>query len=247
MNKTSFATLKGQAKASLTNNYWNCFGVCAVVTIIISTLVSIVTAISVILAAVIVYWYMGLGGDAAVTAMSSISSLASTVITIPIAIFVLVPVSIGIVKYFINAAHDTQNANDVLFPFKNRFGNVVLTNFLLSLYTFFWSLLFIVPGIIKSFEYSMIPYIMAENPAIDRKRAFEVSKALTDGNKWRIFVFGLSFIGWILLSMLTCGIGVFFLDPYMQAAYTQLYFDLKLEATAKGTVNQEDFTYNNVN
>ena len=90
----------------------------------------------------------------------------------------------------------------------------------------------------------MIPYILAENPAMDRRRAFEVTKSLTDGNKGRIFLFSLSFFGWIILSFITFGIGFLFLEPYISASFTQLYFDLKAEAIAKGTVMPEEFTYN---
>ena len=92
--------------------------------------------------------------------------------------------------------------------------------------------------------YLMVPYILAENPAMDRRRAFEVTKSLTDGNKGRIFLFSLSFIGWIILSCITFGIGFLFLEPYISASFTQLYFDLKAEAIAKGTVTPEEFTYN---
>ena len=146
--------------------------------------------------------------------------------------------------FFIKATVNAPNVYDLFFPYKNNLGNVIGINVFVAIYTFLWSLLFIIPGIIKSFQYSMIPYILAENPAMDRRRAFEVTKSLTDGNKGRIFLFSLSFIGWIILSCITFGIGFLFLEPYMSASFTQLYFDLKAEAIAKGTVTPEEFTYN---
>ena len=69
----------------------------------------------------------------------------------------------------------------------------------------------------------MITYILAENPGIDSKRAFELSKEMTDGEKFDIFWLGLSFIGWILLGTLACGIGVLFVEPYIQATFAELY------------------------
>lgn len=194
-----------------------------------------------IIFAIMLYTPYGYGG-----VMTNEWSLQLRIIDLPFSIFISLPLSVGLIRFFIKATNDTQYTDDVFFAFKHRYGNVILTNFLASLYAFLWLLLFIVPGIIKIIEYMMIRYIMAENPAIDRKRAFEVSKALTYGYKWEIFLFGLSFIGWILLGVLTCGVGLFFLEPYMRAVYTEVYLYLKMEALENGTVNQEDFTYNNV-
>ena len=79
---------------------------------------------------------------------------------------------------------------------------------------------------------------------MDRRRSFDVTKSLTDGNKGSIFLFSLSSIGWIILICITFCIGFLFLQPYISASFTQLYFDLKAEAIAKGTVTPEEFTYN---
>lgn len=97
--------------------------------------------------------------------------------------------------------------SELFFPFskaKNFYLNIVKTQFLRSLFTVLWTLLLIVPGIVKSYEYRMIPYILAENPSISSKRAFELSKKMTDGEKMNIFVLDLSFIGWSLLGLLAC-------------------------------------------
>ena len=82
----------------------------------------------------------------------------------------------------------------------------VATIFCRDLYTALWTLCLVIPGIVKSYEYKMIPYILAENPRISRKRAFEISKNMMDGEKWNAFVLDLSFIGWNLLSTITFGI-----------------------------------------
>lgn len=105
-------------------------------------------------------------------------------------------------------------------------GNV-LVMFMKSLFVFLWSLLFLIPGIIKSYEYRFVAYIVAENPGIDYKTALAVSRDMTYGHKGAMFVLDLSFIGWFLLGGLLCGIGVLFVYPYYDATYAQLYLRLK--------------------
>ena len=82
--------------------------------------------------------------------------------------------------------------------------NIVLTMFLRDLFTTLWSLLLVVPGIVKHYEYLMVPYIIAENPAMDYKEAFQISKQMMDGEKMEAFIMDLSFLGWYLLSAVTC-------------------------------------------
>ena len=84
--------------------------------------------------------------------------------------------------------------------------NIVLTMFLRDLFTTLWSLLLVVPGIVKHYEYLMVPYIIAENPAMDYKEAFQISKQMMDGEKMEAFIMDLSFLGWYLLSAVTCGL-----------------------------------------
>ena len=90
-----------------------------------------------------------------------------------------------------------------------------------------WTLLFIIPGIIKSYEYSIIPYILADDPEISSKDAFKKAKQMMKGNKWRLFKLEFSFIGWFVLCVLTLGIGTFFLIPYINAANAEFYVELK--------------------
>ena len=96
--------------------------------------------------------------------------------------------------------------------------------FLRDLFTALWSLLFIVPGIIKHYEYLMVPYIIAENPGMPREEAFLISNKMMMGQKWEAFVLDLSFIGWGILTVMTGGIvGVFYAEPYRQATFAELY------------------------
>jgi uncharacterized membrane protein len=103
------------------------------------------------------------------------------------------------------------------------------------LYTFLWSLLFVIPGIIKSYEYRMIPYILCENPDIDKERVFALSRSMMSGVKWRVFVLDLSFILWDMLSVITGGIvGIFWVLPYKQATFAELYAAMRTKAFENG-------------
>ena len=114
--------------------------------------------------------------------------------------------------------------------------------FLVGLFTFLWSLLFVIPGIIKSFSYSQTMMIVAENKGIGAREAINRSKAMMDGRKMDYFVLGLSFIGWGLLCCITLGIASIWVGPYIQATMVNFYNDIKpAEATAEETANQEVF------
>lgn len=132
--------------------------------------------------------------------------------------------------------------SNIFFGFKRGFNylNIVRTIFLRNLFVFLWSLLLIIPGIIKGYAYFMVPYIMAENPNIPWQRAFEISKRTTQGEKWDIFVLGLSFLGWILLAALTLGLGFLFLNPYIQATHAELYGALRFKAAKCGYCTRDE-------
>lgn len=95
----------------------------------------------------------------------------------------------------------------------------------MALFIWLWSLLFIVPGIIAAYRYRLAPYLMAENPNLGIREAVNMSKELMAGHKWRLFCLNLSFIGWGILSALTCGIGDLWLNPYIYAANAAFYVD----------------------
>ena len=122
---------------------------------------------------------------------------------------------------------DMQEAtlND-LFDYFRHWKVAIISRLLRSVYTFLWSLLFIIPGIIASYSYAMTSYILAEHPEMSASEAIEISKKIMDGNKWRFFCLQLSFIGWDLLCIFSCGIGNLFLTPYKQVAYAGFYRDV---------------------
>lgn len=117
------------------------------------------------------------------------------------------------------------------------YGNIVVTMVLKDIFIFLWTLLFIVPGIIKSYEYMMVPYILAENPGMDRKAAFAISKRMMNGQKMDAFLLDLSFIGWDFLGVMTFGLlNIFFVQPYREATITELYAYSKSKAFEEGYI-----------
>ena len=114
---------------------------------------------------------------------------------------------------------------DLFQPFQN-FVNTFFAGFLSTIFTFLWSLLFVIPGIVAAYRYSMATYILAENPNMQATEAIERSKALMDGRKGDLFCLDLSFIGWALLAVLTAGIGNLWLVPYMTVSRAAFYRSL---------------------
>ena len=113
---------------------------------------------------------------------------------------------------------------------KEWFSKSLLTLLLMYVYILLWTLLLIIPGIIKALSYAMTPYVLKDNPNMKNNEAIEESMRLMSGHKAELFLLGLSFIGWALLSLLTLGIGFLWLIPYMQTAFAYFYEDLKKEA-----------------
>lgn len=106
---------------------------------------------------------------------------------------------------------------------------IMLTNLLRGIYTLLWMLLLIIPGIIKMYSYSMTNYILLDDPDLKYNSAIEKSMAMMKGHKMDLFLLDLSMIGWLILSIITCGIGILFLAPYNLTAHAHFYEDLKAE------------------
>lgn len=138
--------------------------------------------------------------------------------------FIINPIELGTKRFFIKNLNDVAQVKEIGFGFDNCYKNHVNILFFRDLYTVLWSLLFIIPGIVKSYEYRMIPYLLAEHPDMPKEVAFAESKRLMSGNKWHAFLLDLSFIGWALLSLITAGIvGVFYVFPYKNMTNAALY------------------------
>jgi len=140
-------------------------------------------------------------------------------------------VSLGHNKYYIDLVlHNRADSVGVLFDRFGIFFKAVGLQLFMGFFVLLWSLLFIIPGIVAGFRYSMAPYIMAEHPEVGIREAVNMSKQMMAGHKGRLFGLHFSFIGWALLSSLTFGIGGLWLTPYENAAYAAFY----IERTGRG-------------
>lgn len=111
----------------------------------------------------------------------------------------------------------------------------------MALFAWLWSMLFVIPGIIKGLSYMMTPYILAECPNVPAKEALKLSMRMTKGHKGKLFVVGLSFIGWLMLSSLTFGILlIVYVGPYMQCTWAGYYEELREEAFRTGAISPEE-------
>ncbi len=150
------------------------------------------------------------------------------VIVLPVEILIVNPLEVGIQRFFVKNLKEEANIREVCYAFDHHYKNSVKIMFLREVYIFLWSLLFIIPGVIKTYEYRMIPYILEENPDISREEAFARSRRMMTGNRWKAFVLDLSFLGWYILSGLTFGIlGIFYVNPYVAQTRAALYQKLK--------------------
>ncbi len=135
--------------------------------------------------------------------------------------------SLSIVRVYLMVLRgETPEVKDAFCGFDD-FWSAFKVTFLVGLYTFLWSLLFVVPGMIKSLAYSMSLYILAENKGKSARECINESVAMTDGHKMDLFVLSLSFIGWGLLCCITLGIAGIWVMPYMQTTYANVYNSLK--------------------
>lgn len=173
-----------------------------------------------------------IAGVIAVLAFVGVVVIIVMVIAFAITTFLLNPLEIGCRKFFVRNLDDpSTELNCLSAGFDTNYKNVVKVMFLRMLYLFLWFLIPIAGPIImivKSYEYMMIPYLLADDPNMSREEAFAASKEMMDGQKWNAFVLGLSFIGWYLLSILTCGIlAIFYVSPYVASTFAALYETLR--------------------
>lgn len=135
-------------------------------------------------------------------------------------------IDMGYARFNLDLVDQADARIETLFAYIKQFKTGFIMRLLTRLYTFLWSLLFIIPGIIARYRYAMAPYILAENPELTAKEAIAASKELMRGNKFRLFCLHFSFIGWSILASLTLGIGNLWLNPYQAAADAAFYREI---------------------
>lgn len=154
--------------------------------------------------------------------------LVASAVGIAVDVLLINPVEFGCRNFFRRNLDEPAKLSSLTFAFDKNYKNAVKTAFFKDLFIWLWSLLFVIPGIIKAYEYRLVPYIFAENPDMKYSDILAESSKLMKGNKWKTFVLDLSFIGWELLSLCTCGLlSVFYVDPYKLQTDAALYEALK--------------------
>lgn len=138
-------------------------------------------------------------------------------------------VQLGYSRFLLNQHDGEEYTVKDLFSQFDRFSVGFLQAFLRGLFVILWSLLLIIPGIVKSFSYAMTPFILTDHPELTAKEAIRRSQEMMNGHKGELFVLGLTFIGWEFLNAFTLGIGSFWLNPYKNAAYAAFYRQLQTQ------------------
>lgn len=151
------------------------------------------------------------------------------------ALFLTGAFALGLAIMALTAARKQEVRAAQLFDGFKNYGSSLALYLLIAIFTALWTLLFIIPGIVKAYSYSMSWYILADNPQMGANAARKRSMELMRGNKWRLFCLHCSFIGWLLLCILTLGILTLWIAPYLQTAQAEFYRDLIAERDADGT------------
>jgi uncharacterized membrane protein len=150
--------------------------------------------------------------------------------------FIVLPLGVGFLNAFrkLLVQGDNELPGNMYKLATSNYWHKVWGMFLVMLFTFLWSLLFIIPGIVKCFSYSMTPFILEEHPELSANEAIDHSRAMMKGHKFDLFWLLLSFIGWGFLCLFTFGIGYLWLTPYMETAVADFYEDVKADYEVNG-------------
>lgn len=153
---------------------------------------------------------------------------AASVVPVLGSLIVFGPMTYAISKMLIKLSRtgESPDLNNLFDGFKDDFGGTFLLGLLTTIFVMLWSMLFIIPGIVKSYAYSFAFYIKADHPDYDWQQCIEESKRLTQGHKGELFVLDLSFIGWVIVGSLCLGVGMLWVDPYMGLTKVNFYNDL---------------------
>ena len=233
------AELKAQGKAAFRLNYWKC--------VLVSAILGFLTAATTTVSATnsanqqsqqeinqaadnIVNQIQAMPHDQQVALAAGIAGGITMImiVSILIKIFVYNPLTVGCYSFFTrNVAAGPADLSSLGIGFR-RFGHTFATLFLKDLFLTLWSLLFFIPGLIKSYSYRMVPYILADNPELSATETITLSRRMMDGHKMNAFILDLSFIGWVILTILSFGlVGIFWYGPYKDNTDAALYLAIK--------------------
>ena len=155
---------------------------------------------------------------------------------------VIGPMSYAVAKMHLRLVRtgEKPDFNVLIDGFKDDFGGIFLIGLLTTLFVLLWSILFVIPGIVKSYEYSMVYYVKADHPDYDWHQCINESKRLTKGHKGELFVLDLSFIGWFIVGAICLGIGTFWVTAYQSQTKANFYNDLVAAELGNDSFNTYD-------
>ncbi len=153
---------------------------------------------------------------------------AIPVLGLIVLLVITAPLVLGLMIFTLSLSRKENASLGQLFQGFNNFGSALGASLLIGLFTFLWSLLLIIPGIIATLSYSMTFFILADNSSIGPMEAIKKSKEMMNGNKWKLFCLGFRFVGWSILSVFTAGIGTLWLIPYTYVSMAKFYDDIKI-------------------
>lgn len=239
--------LKDNAKRNLQKNHWTCVAVAFLMTLVLPS-VNIDNETTINLqnphAFQDEFSQFFSSPDFFTTAKYfTIGVLVSGIISIALNIFVFNTMSVGGSRFFLKLRkNQPTDVGEVFTNFKDKtFLNIAKTSFITMLYIGLYSLLLIIPGIIKAYEYAAVSFILAVRPDIEHNDALNLSKEIMKGHKLDLFILDLSFIGWNLLSLFTCGIlSILYVNPYKQATHTEFFCFIREDAIARGAISPYD-------
>lgn len=206
--------MKARAKLQLQRQYWMCFLACLLLGLTTGSI-----SIS----------GLQVNGDWNLSPIMLGLLIGGGLISTAISVFVGGPLQVGTARYFIAGTRGIAPFELVGSGFrKEEYGKNVGTILVWQIILVLWSLLLVIPGIVKAYEYYFVPYLLAERPELSYREARDISSRMTRGHKWNMFVLDLSFLGWYFLGFLCCGIGMLLVAPYVKATFAQLYQELKV-------------------
>lgn len=171
---------------------------------------------------------------AGVAVITSLLAIAALIVTGPL--------EYGMIRITTKCARENKEAefDEFLVGFKECMSDAIILNVLTKIFIFLWTLLLIIPGIIKSYAYSMAIYIQQDQKNKDWRYCLDKSKEMTNGHKWELFVLDLSFIGWFIVGLLCFGIGLLWVIPYYQVTKANFYLELKKQFEPQEELPKEE-------
>lgn len=253
--------IKSNAKLALKGRYGIAYGVCVVAALLAGAFGILTAPVTANYRSLIADYENNLTAILAQSGMVNLVSAGSGLF----AIFVGIPLTVGVARFFLQNRYGRTDFQLLFSGFRLNYLGCVGALFVTYLFIGLWSLLLLIPGIVKALEYSMVQFILADNPGIPGSRARELSRTLTRGEKGNIFVFLLSFLGWLILATIPAGAvmliltplgssgivealrsialiaGVALVSPYLSASFAELYIFLRDRAVQSGQINPTEF------